>query len=82
MFTVIHLAWKSLGQDVAPECKFKCALLAILCRHKTYRYILVCFFQQPMKITLKKCWVVLTQFWVKYGQTQVTSCWLHWVTFL
>jgi len=20
--------------------------------------------------TLKKCWVVLTQFWVKYGQTQ------------
>jgi len=21
--------------------------------------------------TLKKCWVVSTQFWVKYGQTQV-----------
>jgi len=22
--------------------------------------------------TLKKCWVVLTQFWVKYGQ----NCWI------
>lgn len=37
MFTVIHLAWKSVGQDIAPECKFKCALLAVLCSHKTYQ---------------------------------------------
>jgi len=21
--------------------------------------------------TLQKCWVILTQFWVKYGQTQL-----------
>jgi len=24
----------------------------------------------PIIIHSKKCWVVLTQFWVKYGQTQ------------
>jgi len=26
--------------------------------------------QKPFSIHSKKCWVVLTQFWVKYGQTQ------------
>jgi len=43
---------------------------AILLNALIYRYVCVC-------VTLtKKCWVVLTQFWVKYGQTS------HWVTFL
>jgi len=28
------------------------------------------FFSYRIDLHSKKCWVVLTQFWVKYGQTQ------------
>jgi len=34
--------------------------------------LLCCAFRRVLSdYTLKKCWVVLSQFWVKYGQTQI-----------
>jgi len=29
------------------------------------------YFDNEKRCYTKKCWVVLTQFWVKYGQTQL-----------
>jgi len=33
-------------------------------------FVCLCYALKNPGIHSKKCWVVLTQFWVKYGQTQ------------
>jgi len=33
-----------------------------------FQALMIMDYENP---TLKKCWVVLTQIWVKYGQTQM-----------
>jgi len=48
-------------------------ILTQLQRSLSTLFLLIAFLTQHLVLsmyTLKKCWVVLTQFWVKYGQTR------------